>query len=61
MKRQVTITISFEDVQNYFNCPMDKALEIWDEIDETHDLEETMESEVMATFNAILSRYIRSK
>jgi hypothetical protein len=54
MKRQVTITISIEDLQQYFECTEEQAMEIWDEIDEEHDIEETLETAVMEQFNVLM-------
>ncbi len=39
-KRQVTITITVDDLQQYFECSEQEANRIWDEIDEETDIEE---------------------
>ena len=54
MKRQVTITITVDDLQQYFECTEEQAMEIWDEIDEENDIEETLETAVMEQFNVLM-------
>ena len=62
MKREVTITISVEDVKDFFNCPTSKANQIWDELEDIHhDLEQILKYEAISNFRARLSKYIQSK
>ena len=54
MKRQVTITITVDDLQQYFGCGVVEAADIWDAIDEENDIEETLQTAVMEQFNVLM-------
>ena len=41
-KRQITITITVDDLQQYFECSEQEANRIWDAIDEETDIEEIL-------------------
>lgn len=59
MKRQVTITITVDDLQQYFECDWVEANRIWDEIDEECDIEETLNEAAMGDFNILMFDYQR--
>lgn len=54
MKRQVTITISVQDVKNYFECDDATAKRIWDRIDDEQGIEEELNEAAMAQFNVMM-------
>ena len=57
MKRQITITITVDDLQQYFECSEQEANRIWDEIDEECDIEETLNEAAMGDFNILMFDY----
>ena len=59
MKRQVTITITVDDLQQYFECDWVEANRIWDAIDEECDIEETLNEAAMGDFNILMFDYQR--
>ena len=56
-KRQITITITVDDLQQYFECSEQEANRIWDEIDDEFDFEETLNNTVMEDFNLLMQDY----
>jgi endonuclease/exonuclease/phosphatase family metal-dependent hydrolase len=58
-KRQITITISVEDLQQHFECSEQEANRIWDAIDDECDIEETLNEAVMGDFNILMYDYQR--
>lgn len=53
-KRQVTITISVQDVKDYFECDDATANRIWDRIDDEEGIEENLNEATMAHFNIMM-------
>ena len=58
-KRQITITITVDDLQQYFECSEQEAIRIWDAIDEETDIEETLNEAAMGDFNILMFDYQR--
>jgi hypothetical protein len=56
-KRQVTITITVEDLQQYFECSEQEANRFWDEIDEERDIAETLDEAAMTELNILMYEY----
>ena len=60
MERRAEIIITVEDIQYALGCTYDEAVDIWDEIDEENDIEETLDQAAMEQFNILLSKYNRN-
>lgn len=58
-KRQITITISVDDLQQYFECSEQEANRIWDAIDNESDIDETLNETAMGDFNMLMYDYQR--
>ena len=58
-KRHITITITVDDLQQYFECSEQEANRIWDAIDEETDIEETLNEAAMGDFNILMFDYQR--
>jgi hypothetical protein len=58
-KRQVTITITVDDLMEYFECSEQEAIRIWDDIDEERDLAETLDEAAMEEFVILMYDYKR--
>jgi len=58
-KRQITITITVDDLQQYFECSEQVANRIWDAIDEETDIEETLNEAAINDFNILMFDYQR--
>ena len=56
-KRQVTITITVDDLMEYFECSEQEAIRIWDDIDEERDLAETLDEAAMTELNILMYEY----
>ena len=54
---EITITVSAEDIRSLLNCDTERALTIWRELLTQSSLEDILEEEVMATFNAQVYRH----
>lgn len=58
-KRQITITITVDDLQQYFECSEQEANRIWDAIDNESDIDETLNETAMGDFNMLMYDYQR--
>lgn len=56
-QREVTIFISTQDIQNMLGCTKEEANEIWDKIDEEHDINEILKQDAKLSFNFMLHQY----
>ena len=55
--RHITITITVEDLQQYFECSEQEANRIWDEIDEEYDIDEKLNEAAMTELNILMYEY----
>lgn len=54
---EITITVTAEDIRSLLDCDTERALTIWQELLTQSSLEDILEEEVMATFNALVHRH----
>jgi predicted ATPase len=57
--RHITITITVEDLRQYFECSEQEANRIWDEIDEEYDIDEKLNEAAMTELNILMYEYGR--
>ncbi len=55
--RHITITITVDDLMEYFECSEQEAIRIWDDIDEERDIEETLNEAAMTELNILMYEY----
>lgn len=59
MKRQATVTISVDDVMEYFECSEQEANRIWDIVDDETGIEDALNDAATEQFVILMYEYKR--